>query len=93
VREATPASWFADWAGGLVWLGLPPGDSDAVLRLRTALVPCGAQARLMRADPETRARYGVVHPDEAGVLSLMQAVKTAFDPDRLFNRGRLMASL
>jgi glycolate oxidase FAD binding subunit len=92
VRAVAPSRWCADWAGGLVWLGLPPGDSEAVLRLRSALVTCGAQARLMRADPETRERYGLVHPDEEGVRNLIRAVKSAFDPDDLFNRCRMMRS-
>ena len=93
VRAVAPSSWLADWAGGLLWLGLPRANADAVLRLRTALASRGAQARLMRADPETRARYGIVHPDEEGVRALMGAVKIAFDPDRLFNRGRTIEGL
>ena len=47
----------------------------------------------MRAAPETRARYGIVHPDEEGVRDLMHAVKTAFDPDHLFNRDRMIERL
>jgi glycolate dehydrogenase FAD-binding subunit len=93
VRAVEPVSWLADWAGGLLWLGLPSADADAVLRLRSALATCGAQARLMRAAPETRARYGIVHPDEEGVRDLMHAVKTAFDPDHLFNRDRMIERL
>jgi glycolate oxidase FAD binding subunit len=86
VEEIAPARWLADWAGGLLWIEASHGSGT--VEFRTALAQAGAHAILMRASPETRARgvFPEQTPEGAGVV---RAVKRAFDPLALFNRGRM----
>jgi glycolate oxidase FAD binding subunit len=76
--ELQPEIWYADWAGGLLWLQADR-DIHAVAR------SFGAHAILMRGNgsippfaPEDRVR-----------AELTRRVKAAFDPLKLFNPGRM----
>lgn len=89
LSEAAPAGWTADWAGGLLWVGLEAGDADARTRLARAAARTGVQAIRMRGDPKTRSGSGIIEPDDAGLHSVLAAVKRAFDPLALLNRDRL----
>ena len=73
--------WYADWAGGLLWLGLP-ADEETARRLRGVAAQLGGHATLMRGSAEARARS-----------TLTAAVKAAFDPRRLLNPGRMVEEL
>jgi glycolate oxidase FAD binding subunit len=78
---------YADWAGGLLWIGTK--DADVSSRLR-AIVQCeGGHATLMRASAEKRAQIPVFHPEPPERAALTRAVKAAFDPLGLFNPGRM----
>jgi glycolate dehydrogenase FAD-binding subunit len=87
--EAAPAGWMADWAGGLLWVGLEAGDAAARTRLARAAARTGAQAIRMRGDPKTCDRSGIAEPEDAGLHPVLSAVKRAFDPLVLLNRDRL----
>ena len=87
--EASEArAWYADWAGGLLWLGLP-ATREIADRLRGITARFGGHATLLRANAVARARLDVFEPEPAARAALTCAVKNAFDPARLFNPGRM----
>ena len=91
LEAVRPIQWLADWAGGLLWLGLEASD-QAHDSLEHTLKRYGAQALLMRASPASR-RQRVIVPSDDDLLAVARAVKTAFDPMGLFNRGRMYEGL
>ncbi len=84
--------WYADWAGGLLWVGTKPGDDAAAQTLRALATKAGGHVTLLRADSATRAR-GVFPPLDAEHLALTRSVKSAFDPLSLFNPGRMYENI
>lgn len=80
--------WYADWAGGLLWLGLP-GDEKTATQLRTITSRFGGHATLMRASREARERLEVFEPESPVRAALTRSVKAAFDPKRVLNPGRM----
>jgi glycolate oxidase FAD binding subunit len=78
IAELQPDCWCADWAGGLLWL---ESDRD----VRAIAQKFGAGAIRMRGS-NSIAPFAL----EDGVRAeLTRRVKTAFDPLRLFNPGRM----
>ncbi|QJE73977.1 glycolate oxidase subunit GlcE [Aerophototrophica crusticola] len=88
VRQAIPGTvgWL-DWAGGLVWLGIPPGDAQAGL-VRGALSGNG-HATLFRAPDPVRAAVPVFQPQPKPLADLSARVKAQFDPAGVLNPGRM----
>ncbi|MDF3414738.1 FAD-binding protein [Sulfitobacter sp. M57] len=85
VRRAGSAAYVMDWAGGLIWLRMAQGSD-----LRARLGMFDGHATIVRADSETKARFGVFHPQTPGVARLSAGLRARFDPKGLFNPG-LMA--
>jgi len=81
-----------DCGGGLVWLSTGPTPADAAA-LRAALAPSGGHATLVRAPDALRAAVDVFQPQPAAVMALTRRVKAAFDPDGVFNPGRMYAGI
>lgn len=86
--------FFLDWAGGGVWLELPPADDGHATAVRSRLreaVGGDGHATLIRAAEAVRAAVepfdGVGSPLEA----LTRRVKAQFDPAGLLNPGRMYA--
>jgi glycolate oxidase FAD binding subunit len=48
---------------------------------------------LVRAPDAIRARVDVFEPLPAALLRITQGVKQSFDPDHIFNPGRMYAGL
>jgi glycolate oxidase FAD binding subunit len=89
----TALHWY-DWGGGLVWLGLAPGEPDAgAARVRAAVAPAGGHATLIRADAAVRRAVDVFQPQAPALAALSARVKHSFDPARILNRGRMYAVL
>jgi glycolate oxidase FAD binding subunit len=63
------------------------------VRLRAALAPLGGHATLIRAPDALRARVDVFEPLNPALASLTRRVKASFDPDGLFNFGRMFAGM
>jgi glycolate oxidase FAD binding subunit len=94
VAAIAPALHWYDWAGGLVWLGIAPGEADAgAARIRAAIPPGGGHATLIRAPAPLRAAVPVFQPQEPALAALTARVKHSFDPSRLLNRGRMVEAL
>lgn len=79
--------WFYDWAGGLVWLDLPPSQDACASVVRAALA--SGHATLIRAGDPVRTSVQVMHPQAAPLAALARRVKAAFDPVGIFNPGRM----
>jgi glycolate dehydrogenase FAD-binding subunit len=79
--------WFYDWAGGLIWLDVPPNADASASLIRAALSQ--GHAMLMRAGEATRNSVPVFQPQPAALSALARRVKTAFDPVGIFNPGRM----
>jgi glycolate oxidase FAD binding subunit len=81
-----------DWGGGLVWLASEPtaGAAEAV---RAALAPLRGHATLIRAPDALRARVDVFEPLTPALARLTKGVKASFDPDGIFNPGRMYAGV
>jgi glycolate dehydrogenase FAD-binding subunit len=86
-EAVAPHRWVADWAGGMFWIETKPGDDATALR--ATIEQLGGHAVLVRAGAETRARLSVFPPESPERAALTRAVKSAFDPLALFNRGRM----
>ena len=69
--------WYADWAGGILWVGT--NDTD----LHEAAAKAGGHATLIRGDGVPFA------PEPPERAALTKSVKAAFDPLGLFNPGRM----
>ncbi len=80
--------WFYDWAGGLVWLAVPPDNRASAETIRAAL-PSG-HATLIRADEALRGQVPVFQPQAPALAALARRVKASFDPVGIFNPGRML---
>lgn len=80
--------WYADWAGGVLWLGLPADEATAT-RLRSITMTVGGYATLVRGSAEARANLAVFETEAAARAELTRSIKAAFDPKRLMNPGRM----
>jgi glycolate oxidase FAD binding subunit len=82
-------AWY-DWGGGLIWLGLEPGEPDGgAARIRTALPSSGGHATLMRAPDSIRAAVPVFQPRPPALAALDARIKASFDPECVLNPGRM----
>ena len=87
-----PYPVFIEWHGALRWLWAP---ASAAPRLRAAAVAAGGHATLFRtsqAHGEADRAVGVFTPLSAVQLRIQQALLREFDPQGLFNPGRLFGT-
>jgi glycolate oxidase FAD binding subunit len=90
----TPAAqMFYDWAGGLVWLGMPYEDEPDASSVRAAVAELGGHATLIRAPAAVRAAVDVFQPEEPALAALSRRVKESFDPNGVLNPGRMRAGV
>jgi glycolate oxidase FAD binding subunit len=83
-RKLAAPFWYGDWTGGALWIaGSDPNE------IHTLAQNFGGHAMLMRASAETRARVCVFPPEVPARAALTRRVKDAFDPQGLFNPGRM----
>jgi glycolate oxidase FAD binding subunit len=81
-----PPLWYGDWAGGLLWAGMP---GEGAARVRAVARDAGGHAMLLRATADRRAALGPFAPQPAALAAISARVKAAFDPLALFNPGRI----
>ena len=87
------AQFFYDWAGGLIWIALPPSHSAGAATIRRAAASTGGHATLIRASAATRAAVDVFEPQQGALAGVTRRVKESFDPKGLFNPGRMWAGV
>ncbi|MFB2549570.1 FAD-binding protein [Ensifer soli] len=79
---------FYDWQGGLVWLRME-ADPEAGLLRRLIRELGGGHATLVRAGDAVKATVPVFEPLAAPVAALSVRLKQKFDPQCIFNPGRM----
>lgn len=95
IASACDVKWFYDWAGGLIWLSVAPGEDDGgagAIRGALARAGQGGHATLVRGDADLRARIAVFQPQPAPLAALSARLKTQFDPRGVLNPGRMVAA-
>lgn len=90
LRLQTGVDAFYDWQGGLVWLRME-ADPEAALVRRYIKALGGGHATLVRANEGFRAAIPSFEPQPAAVALLSERVREKFDPQRIFNPGRMQA--
>ena len=83
---ALPGEQLVEWGGAQRWLCTPA----AAAKVREAAAAAGGHATLFRSRDKTVEAF---HPLSAPLARFHRELKKAFDPDRVFNRGRLYAEL
>jgi glycolate oxidase FAD binding subunit len=88
IKASHEISYFADWAGGLVWV---TGGGDSLgADLRHVLSGLGSGfAMLVRDAGTTRQTTPSFQPLSGPMLALHKRVKAAFDPLAVLNAGRM----
>ena len=82
-------TFFADWAGGLLWLAGPSGASFGTA-LRAALADNGSgYAQLVRDQADTKTVVTPFQPLSSAHYALHKRIKAAFDPLSVLNLGRM----
>jgi glycolate oxidase FAD binding subunit len=93
VIAAAGGTYFFDWAGGLIWIALPPSDDAGSDLVRPAVGRAGGHATLIRGPAAIRAKVPVFDPQTEGVAALTRRVKDSFDPKGILNPGRMWAGV
>jgi glycolate oxidase FAD binding subunit len=95
IFRGAEAECYFDWAGGLVWVAVEEGATDAaaeVVRLAIA-THGGGHGTLLRAPENLRAAVSVFEPLAGPLAALSARVKEGFDPRRVLNPGRMYAGV
>jgi glycolate oxidase FAD binding subunit len=93
IARGAHAAVLYDWAGGLLWIELPPSDDAHASLVRAAVAPAGGHATLMRAPASVRAAVAVFEPPDQVAAALTKRVKEGFDPKGVLNPGRMYAGV
>ena len=93
VINALPDEWplryYADWAGGLLWLDVPTGDVVGTILRQVLADHGGGFAQLIRDAGNTRSLMPPFQPLPSPQLALHKRIKAAFDPKGILNPGRM----
>ena len=81
-----PGEQLLEWGGAQRWLCTPA----TAAQVRDAATAAGGHATLFRSRDESAEAF---HPLSAPLARFHRELKKAFDPDHVFNRGRLYAEL
>ena len=87
ISKQLDVQYFYDWAGGLIWLGVPRSNQAYAYIIRSCVTD--GHATLFRAEEEVRERIDVFQPQGVALSALTQRVKASFDPMGVFNHGRM----
>lgn len=87
LKETLDIRYIFDWAGGLVWLEVPPSADASADTIRAAMN--SGHATLIRAPQAIRASVAVFEPQDASLAALSRRVKDSFDPRHILNPGRM----
>jgi glycolate oxidase FAD binding subunit len=83
---------FFDWAGGGVWLEVPAASDAHAAQVRGVLAKVAGgdgHATLMRASEAVRTAVAPFQPPSPAVAALSERVRRQFDPQGIFNPGRM----
>ncbi|WP_332681050.1 FAD-binding protein [Bosea sp. (in: a-proteobacteria)] len=92
-RAVSGARWYHDWGGGLVWLAVPAAGDAGAAAIRAALRPLRGHATLVRAPDAVRAAVAVFEPLAEPLMRLTAGIKKSFDPEGIFEPGKMYAGI
>ena len=87
LKDRFEIRYLLDWAGGLLWIEVPPEQDAAASLIRSSFAQ--GHATLIRAGSATRAAVDVFHPQAEALAALSARVKDSFDPRHVLNPGRM----
>ena len=87
IKSKVEARYFLDWAGGLIWLDVPPAEDACEPLIRGAIT--AGHAMLVRAPAALRSRLAVFQPQPQALAAVSARVKASFDPQGRLNPGRM----
>jgi glycolate oxidase FAD binding subunit len=87
LKESLDIRYLFDWAGGLIWIEVPPEHDAAASLLRGTFAQ--GHATLIRAPEAVRAAVDVFQPQAEALAALSARVKESFDPRHVLNPGRM----
>jgi glycolate oxidase FAD binding subunit len=87
LKDRLDIRYLFDWAGGLVWLEVPPSHEASAALVRASFRE--GHATLIRAPDATRAAVDVFQPQAPALAALSARVKDSFDPRHILNPGRM----
>ncbi len=98
IARSAEANWFADWGGGLVWIGVALGEERAedggagLIRaaIRGPDGHGGGHATLIKAPAALRRAVPVFEPQPPALAALAARIKESFDPRHILNPGRMV---
>ena len=93
IRRHVPIEVLYDWSGGLLWVEAQPAADAGAADVRRAVASFGGHATLMRAEEAVRRQVQVFQPLSPALARITQGLKAAFDPQGIFNPGRMYATL
>jgi glycolate oxidase FAD binding subunit len=93
ISERLQARCLYDCGGGLIWLATTAEGDCGAATIRAAIASASGHATLVRAPDEMRARIDVFQPQAEALMKLTRGIKASFDPDGLFNPGRMYAGV
>ena len=91
LKERLDIRYLFDWAGGLVWLEVPPSPDAGAALVRGTMASC--HATLIRAGESASGSLEPFQPQAAALAALTARVKASFDPRHIFNPGRMYRGL
>lgn len=91
--EIGPNAVQFDQAGGQIFVALDDAPHAHANLVRSVAARHNAQSTLFRAGESQRAAHGVFQPQDEVIARLTREVKTAFDPEQVFNPGRMYAGV
>ena len=91
LKERLDIRYLFDWAGGLVWLEVPPSPDAGAALVRGTMA--SGHATLIRAGESASGSLEPFQPQAAALAALTARVKASFDPRHVFNPGRMYRGL
>ncbi len=82
-----------DWGGGLIWLATEATGDAGAAAIRAAVAEVGGHATLLRAPDAVRAAVDVFEPLQPALAAVTAGIKASFDPERVFNPGRMYGGM
>jgi len=93
IKAKADISYYYDWAGGLVWLGIDTANDASAGIIRETIAATekarSGHATLIRASDAIRASVPVYQPQPEALTALTKRVKESFDPKHILNPGRM----
>ena len=90
IEQIGGCDWYVDAAGAWIWVGICHGSpEDKINTLRREIASITGSAVLYRAPEAVKRNTGIYSGRSAALTSLTRRIKQGFDPENIFNPGRL----